>query len=184
MGEPEQASGQSWVMVALVLRPHGLKGVMRLKPMTRQAEELIDAPVEKFHVRQGRKISGPLTREEFWMGNKILYARFAEVPDRTAAEQFVNGELLIREEDLWEQPEETYYIHDLEGMDVVDHATGTVLGSVRTAQEGTAHDFLILDLEGVAGSDTLLPLIPLYVPEVNVTARKVRVNIPDGLLDL
>jgi 16S rRNA processing protein RimM len=173
-----------WVAVAVVMRPHGLRGTMRLKPLTRSAEELAEAPVRQFAVRsqQGRIIAR-LTAEELWVREGIVMANFEQVTDRTTAEQYTNMDLVIAESDLWELGEEEYYVNQLEGLEVRDAVTGQPLGIVRTAQEGAAHDYLVLRLDHVPGRDTLLPLIPQFVPRVSISEGRVEVVIPPGLVE-
>ncbi len=173
-----------WVAVAVVMRPHGLHGVMRLKPLTRSAEDLAEAPVTSFSLRAADgKIVRKLTSTERWVREGIVMATFEEIADRTAAEQYTNMELVIPEADLWPAEEDEYYVNQLEGLEVRDAETGRRLGIVRSAQEGAAHDYLLLRLDEKPDRDTLLPLIPQFVPRVLLAEGRVEVTIPPGLVE-
>jgi len=172
-----------WVAVAVFQRPHGLKGQVRLRPLTRDPEDLLAGPVRNFHVRQNGRIVADLTMVEGEVRQGLVYAFFEEIPDRTAAERFTNADLVIAEEDLWEPQDGGHYVFQLEGLEARDAATGERLGTVRTAREGAAHDFLVLDLLAAPGRDTLLPLIPDFVPRIDVKGGFVEVAIPEGLVD-
>lgn len=183
MTESGQDAGQAWVVVAQVMRPHGLRGTLRLKPLTRSAEELVDAPVESYHVRLGRRLLGPYRVDEMWVSGGTVHARFEGIDDRTAAEALTTGELVVPSDQLWPAPPDSFYIHDLEGLEVRDADSGARLGTVRTAREGTAHDYLVLDLEAAPGQEVLLPLLPQFVPDLDPARRVATVRIPEGLVD-
>jgi len=172
------------VVVAFILKPRGLKGEMRLKPLSREPDELLEHPDVPLHIRRGRDVRGPFTMTGGYEEKGILIATFEGIVDRNMAETFVGCELVVRESDLWDLPDDTFLVHQLEGMDVVDAETGEKIGVVTSASEGAAHDFLELDLLAAPGRKTLLPLIPDFVPEIEPNERRVRVRIPDGLLDL
>ncbi len=173
-----------WVVVAVIMRPHGLRGTMRWRPMTRSAADLVEAPVKVFSVRNGEgDIVAKLTAKELWEHQGLVMGTFEEIADRTAAEQLTNMEVVIREDELWPLGDEEYYINDLEGLDVVDAASGEVIGKVRTAREGSAHDYLLLRLNVLPDKDTMLPLVPQFVPRVLIAQGRVEVSIPRGLVD-
>jgi 16S rRNA processing protein RimM len=176
-------SPDDWVVVAVIMRPHGLKGVLRWNPMTRTAEDLIEAPIKSFSVRNSDGlIVAKLTAVELWESQGLVMGTFEEIADRTAAEKLTNMEIVIRQSELWPLGDEEYYINDLQGLDVVDASSGEVLGKVRTAQEGAAHDYLLLRLNALPGKDTMLPLVPQFVPRVSIAEGRVEVIIPPGLV--
>jgi 16S rRNA processing protein RimM len=178
----QPAQDDPWVVVAVVMRPHGLRGTFRLKTLMRDPEEFLDIPVKTFKVRRGRRIEGELTLAGAEVRNGVVHAWFDGIDDRSAAELFVNAELVIHEDDRWEAPEGSYYVDDLTGLEVRDAESGEVLGRVSTAIEGPAHDYLVLDITGAKARETYLPIDPAFLAEVNV-AGFVRVRIPEGLVD-
>jgi 16S rRNA processing protein RimM len=79
------------------------------------------------------------------------------------------AELAVRRESLPPLPEDSYYVADLIGMEVVD-STGAGAGSVRDVLPGPANDVLELD------SGQLLPLVDECVREVDLVARRIHLN--------
>jgi 16S rRNA processing protein RimM len=74
-------------------------------------------------------------------------------------------------------PERTYYRHDLVGCEVRDTADALV-GRV-TAVEGTIdRSYLVID------GDVMLPLVDGICLEVDMAARRIVVQPPEGLIDL
>ncbi len=173
----------SWVAVARVLRPHGLRGTFRLKPLTRDLDDLLEAPVRTFHVRRGSTIEGTLTVDSMKLAKDVILAKFQNIKDRSEAEKYINTDLVISEAERWDLPDGQYYIDHLEGIDVRDAKTGQVIGKVKTAREGAAHDYLVLELEAVPGKETLLPIHPEFVKRIDIGGKFAEVTIPEGLLD-
>ncbi|MCB2155689.1 ribosome maturation factor RimM [bacterium] len=172
-----------WVAVAVVLRPHGLDGTMRLKPLTGQDDDLLQVGIRQFRVRnKGRVMDEPLTLRDGTLRQGLLYVHFEGIHDRTAAEKFTNCDLVIPEDERWDLPAGEYYADDLVGLEVRDEA-GKPIGKVLRADNGSAHDYLILSLEGVKAKETMLPLLPDFVPLMNIADGFVEVRIPEGLLD-
>ncbi len=177
------ANADDWVTIAVILRPHGLRGVFRLKALTRTPEDLVEAPLEELRVRRNGRLAEELVLTEARvMENGIIQARFEGINDRTAAEKFTNCELVIPESERWELPDGEYYIDELSGLEARSSETGEKIGTVKTAREGAAHDYLVLKLDGVP-EETLLPIIPQFVSRVSVAEGFAEVTIPEGLTD-
>jgi 16S rRNA processing protein RimM len=179
-GEP---AGDDWVTVAVMLRPHGMHGMCRLKPLTRNPEDFLDAEPAKLKVRRNGRIEGELTFEEMELvDGGIIFARFAEIADRTAAERYVNCDLVIPESERWPLTE-GYYVDHLVGLELRD-TTGKRIGEVITGRDGAAHDYLAIRLDGaVWQGELLLPLIPQFVHKIDIEGKYAEVTIPEGLAD-
>jgi len=177
-------SGEDWVAVAVMLRPHGMHGICRVKTLTRTPDDFLDAPVETLRVRRNGKLEGELTIEEMeLMDSGIVHVRFAGINDRTAAEKLTNCDLVIPEGERWELPEGEYYADHLAGLELRD-ATGRTIGTVVGADEGAAHDYLVLRLDDAKNrGNVLLPMVPQFVHKVDVKGGYVQATIPEGLAD-
>ncbi len=100
------------------------------------------------------------------------------IGDREAAQALVGSEVLAERASLGDPGEGRHYWGDLEGM-AVETADGTALGRVSGLYVTGGVDVLVID--GEAG-ERLVPLAP-YVT-VDREAGRVRVDAPDGLLDV
>ena len=78
-------------------------------------------------------------------------------------------ELAVRRADLRQLDEDSFYVTDLVGLEVVDDA-GAIVGTVRNVYQGPANDALELD------SGVLLPLVEDCVREIDLTTRRVYLN--------
>jgi 16S rRNA processing protein RimM len=95
-------------------------------------------------------------------------------------EKYKGGDLKIYEEDLMELPENTYYIYQLVGCEVVTDE-GQVLGTLKEVLQPGANDVYVVKPQ--KGKDILLPAIPECVLDVDVKNKKVLVHLMPGLLD-
>lgn len=109
---------------------------------------------------------------------RVWAVRIEDASDRAAAERWVGAEVWALREDLGEAGEGRYFWADLEGLPVVTKA-GDEVGKVTGLVETGGVDVLVVD--GPRG-ERLVPLAP-YV-EVDMEARRIVVDPPDGLLDL
>jgi 16S rRNA processing protein RimM len=124
---------------------------------------------------------GPLTVERArWHSGRLLVG-FSSVSDRTAAEA-LRGTMLVvdsatsgstgDDDDFWD--------HDLIGL-VAETLDGTSLGPVTDVLHPPGPDLLSIE---VAGTDVLVPFVAAIVPVVDLAARRIVVDPPDGLLEL
>jgi 16S rRNA processing protein RimM len=104
-------------------------------------------------------------------GSDRFIVRFAECPDREAADRLREIELSA---EAMEEPG-TLWVHELVGA-VVRDGSGEPLGRVAAVEANPASDLLVLESGG---------LIPVhFVTGHDPAAGTVDVDIPEGLLDL
>jgi 16S rRNA processing protein RimM len=163
------------VLVGRVARPHGIRGQVIVNPET-------DFPQERFKPGQALLIGpadGPVEREieevRFHLGRPIL--TLAGIGTMDDAERIAGADVWLPQASLGALPERTYYRHDLIGCEVRDTADALV-GRV-TAVEGTLdRSYLVVD------GDVMLPLVDGICLEVDMAARRIVVQPPEGLIDL
>ncbi len=109
---------------------------------------------------------------------KLWAVKVEGIGDREAARALVGSEVLAERGALGDPGEGRHYWADLEGL-AVEAADGTALGRVSGLYVTGGVDVLVI--EGEAG-ERLIPLAP-YVT-VDREAGRVRVDAPDGLLDI
>lgn len=167
------------LVVGRILRPHGIRGDLICEVRT-------DEPAQRFVVGSvlvtDPTQAGPLTLEYVrWYQDRLLLT-FAEVADRNAAEELRGVFLCVDSYEL-ETPDdpEEFRDHDLIDLSVEDEA-GTKIGTITRVDHGPAHDMLVVSREGA--KPALIPFIHDMVPTVDIAAKRVVVNLPDGLLDL
>ena len=137
------------VALAAIAGAHGIGGEVRLKLFAQSADSL------KRHkqVRVGERL---LTLASL-KGDRTPIARFAEVPDRTAAEALRGQLLTVPRSALPPLEEGEYYHADLIGLPAVDRQ-GAAVGTVAAVENYGAGD--LLEIERADGKRALVPFKP------------------------
>lgn len=164
------------VTVGRVVKAHGLKGEVAV-------EVLSDVPgrFDPGVVLSGRGRSWTVAAARPHQGR--LLVTFEGVADRTDAEGLRGLVLTAPAADTSDS--ETYYVHELVGLEVVDaddRSLGTVADHVELPA-AAAYD--LLEVERADGSRWLLPAVDAYVEVASLDGRDVLrlVDPPEGLVD-
>jgi 16S rRNA processing protein RimM len=125
---------------------------------------------------------GPLTvGRTRWQGARLV-VRFRNVPDRAAAEALRGVRLFVDvPDDARPSDPDEYYDYQIIGLLVVTVA-GVELGEVTEVVHLPSQELLVI--RQPAGDEVLVPFVKAIVPEVDLGARRVLVDPPEGLLDL
>jgi len=147
---PKADSAAAPVTLAAVIGAHGVAGEVRLKVF---AEDL--GAYRSFN-------DGALTVTSLRAGSNGAIARFAEVKDRTAAENLRGTALTVPRSALPPLAEGEYYHADLLDLPVVT-AGGDPIGTVVAIDNFGAGD--VIEIERPTGKRFMVPMIPAAVPE-------------------
>ena len=177
MSSPHDSSTDT-VVVGRIGRPHGVRGEVTVEVRT-DDPDLRFVPGAVFATDPPSR--GPLTIAGVHWHSGTLLLRIDGVPDRTAAEELRNTELLVAVDDLPEIDDpDSFYDHQLVGL-TARHADGGVLGEV-TAVQHEAQDLLVIRRPD--GAEALVPFVSAIVPTVDIAGRFLVVDPPEGLLEL
>jgi len=100
----------------------------------------------------------------------------------SAAAALAGREIFGQEEDVAPRGDDEYLPEELAGCRV-ETRDGRVVGRVRTIWEAGGAPLLILD--PAAGKDEVyIPFNRAICPEIDVPAKRIVIDPPDGLLDL
>lgn len=163
------------VTVGRVGRPHGIHGEVTVEVRT-------DEPDERFAPGSAVLVDGVPRHiaAAHWHGNRLLL-RFDGVNDRTAAEELRNQMIEVeRAFDAETNDPDAYYDSALLGCTVCD-TTGHELGSVEEVVHLPGQDLLSVRLHD--NRSVLIPFVDAIVPGVDLSARTITIDPPDGLLD-
>ena len=166
------------VLVGRIVRSHGIRGQVVVAPETDFVEKRFHSgatlwcrtargdeqlKVATVRVQKGRPIVG--------------FEGCATIED---VERLVGVELRIPEEALQPLSDGSYYRHQLVGC-VVETVDGRHVGPVVRVDGGARGSLLVI--EGARG-EVLIPLAADVCVEIDTTGRHIRVNPPEGLLEL
>jgi 16S rRNA processing protein RimM len=165
--------------VGWVVKPHGTSGELVVAPRTDSPEQRF-APGAKLTVAPGAGSRRSLTVQRARRHQGRLLMRFAEVPDRDAADAVRGAGLLVDSEALPPTGDpEVFHDHDLEGL-AVRTVEGGRVGVVNGIRHGHGPELLAVD---TGSAEVLVPFVHQIVPVVDLVAGTVTVDPPAGLLD-
>lgn len=154
---------EGWLAIGSLRRPHGLKGDIFVQ-LTTDRIERVEPGSELFGA--GRMLTVESSRVA---GNGRIIARFAEIPDRTAAEKFSNVDLFAAP---IEDPD-AYWVHEMIGQRVVDQH-GVDRGACVAVLANPAAELLELSSGALVPSNFI----------VGIGDGVISVDVPDGLFEL
>jgi 16S rRNA processing protein RimM len=163
-------------IVAQVLRPHGRRGEVVLRPLTDNLDTLTGA----VRVYLGLEASQAVDVESIRLhkGNPLL--KLADINDMDGALTLKGQMVCLPREDLSPLEEGEYFLHDLVGLNVLDHL-GREIGHVDGIVETGGPP--LLTVPRLNGDGFMIPFASGTIHEVDLEKGTIRlVNLP-GLID-
>ncbi len=119
--------------------------------------------------------------EELWPHKGLLVLKFTGVDSISAAETLVGCELQVARSQRSELEAGWNYVSDLVGCAVLDH--GREIGRIEDVQFGAGEAPLLI-VRDAAARLVEIPFAQAYLESVDVVAKQVRMNLPEGLLEV
>jgi 16S rRNA processing protein RimM len=176
---PEPARSQNLVAIGEITKPHGLRGEVRVIPLT-------DDP-DRFH-RLAECVLWDASRNEreTWRvttarrhGEAVVLG-FEGCATADAAAALTGRLVALPREAALPAPEGRFYPWQLEGCLVVTEE-GREVGRVTGIDRAPAQDLWIV---ADGSHERLIPAVPEIVREVDLAGRRVVIRPPEGLLEL
>ena len=167
------------VVVARVARPRGLRGEL-------VADLLTDFP-GRFEDLAGVIAIAPdgsrrsLQIEEHWFQAKRIVFKFADYDSIDEAKELAGFQLAIPASDRIELPKDQFYEWELAGCRV-ETIQGEPIGVVREVMRTGGVEILVV--AGAAGKEFLIPMAKEICVDIDISKKLIRVDPPEGLLEL
>ena len=166
------------VVVGRVARPHGIRGQVIVNPETDFVEDRFRAGAV-FWTRSARGDEQlKVTSARVQNGRPVIGLEgFSSIED---VERLAGLDLRVPEEELLPLDAGMYYHHQLIGC-AVETVAGDRVGDVVRVDGGAAGSLLVVN--GGRG-EVLIPLATRICVEIDVETKRIRINPPEGLLDV
>jgi len=125
--------------------------------------------------------SRELEVEELWPHKGLLVLKFAGVDSISEAEALVGCELQVPRSQRSRLQAGWNYVSDLIGCAVLDH--GREIGRIEDVQFGAGEAPLLI-VRDAAKRPLEVPFAEAYLDSVDVERKQVRMNLPEGLLEV
>jgi 16S rRNA processing protein RimM len=153
------------IRAAMVRRPHGVRGEVRV--------EALGGDARRF--QRGLRLttedgSRTLTvRSARQLGDGDLLLGFAGIATPEAAAPLRGAYLCVPEEGARQLPPGEWFVWQLVGMRAVD-TEGREIGTVRDVESGAAHDVLVVD---APTGERRFPMVSAFVARVELQSRRI-----------
>ncbi len=174
MNHPPDYGHLTWI--GTILRPHGLKGELRVRPLTDTPDYYLQE--KEFLLESGEGLKRVEVLEiQFHQDNWLI--RLSGLETRDQAQALKGRRLLIADTRLRPLDEDEFFLHRLPGCRVYDQH-GEDFGIVVRGLETGAN--LVYEVE-YQGKEFLIPDAPGVVLELDLETRKLVIDPVPGLFD-
>lgn len=160
-----------------ITRSHGLKGNVVLMLDTDQPEmyERLDSIFVEIN---GLLVPFFIDRQSWSRGDsKIISFKNST---QALVEQLLGKNVFLPLSTLPPLSGKQFYYHEVKGFQVMD-ADGRSYGEITEINDQTAQHLFMLNREG---KDVIIPLIKDWIQEVDRDAKRITMNLPEGLLEV
>lgn len=173
-GSVGRSTEPSFLAIGQILKPHGVRGEMRVRPLTDLPERF--TWLETVYV--GEQAQRPYQVAGVRFHQDIVLLQLHDVPTREAAALLRGQVLLVPIDEAIPLAEDEYFLFELEGLAVYTDEDEH-LGEITAVLETGANTVLVVD--GDQG-ELLLPNIPDVVLDIDFENGRMRVHLLPGLL--
>jgi 16S rRNA processing protein RimM len=175
----EPRSTPRYLIIGEVLRPHGVRGELRIRILTDYPERIVKGKTLFLGTDPDRDDARPYQVDGMRANRDYGLLKLNGIEDRDAADLLRELLVMVPLEDAVPLDEGEVYLFELIGMEVRTDA-GALLGELVDVLETGANDVYVVDSPQYG--EVLLPVTPECVLEVDADAGVITVHIWDGLL--
>lgn len=172
-------NGPEWVTVAVIVAAHGVRGEVRVKPLTDFPDRLCSTKILYAERPDVGSVSTYSVESARSHGKGMYVLKLSGVDDRDAAEALRSTELKVSRADVVPLPEGSYYVFELIGFRV-ETSAGEWVGELVDVLTTGAND--VYQVRGDGGKEVLVPAIRDVVKQIDTKGKVIVIDPPAGLL--
>jgi 16S rRNA processing protein RimM len=169
-----------FITLARVVKTQGRHGEVAAE-IHSDAPERFVAGMKLFALPKLQDSRRDLEVEDLWPHKGLLVLKFRGVDSMSDAELLVGSELQVPSTERAKLEAGWNYVSDLIGCTVLDG--NQEIGRIEDVQFGAGEAPLLLVANG-AGKKFEVPFAEAYLEAVDVAQRQVRMNLPEGILEI
>ena len=158
------------VVLGQVVAPHGVRGDLRIMPLTSNIQLFSD--MDYLLLPDGRRLHIVKARPH----KNIMLVTVKEVASIEDAEALRGQKVSVYREDMPELPEGRYYVGDLIGLPVLDEE-GKRIGTFKDVLPTGSKDVYVI--QPPEGRDILVANIPENIREIDLKNGRIIVRLPE-----
>jgi 16S rRNA processing protein RimM len=166
----------TWVPLAEIARPHGVKGELRLRLFNKTSDTLLGQ--EEVLVRMADGEEHEVSVERARRADDAILMKLFSVDDRNRAEELRGALVCVRRRDFEDAEPGEFYAIDVVGADV--KLAGERIGTVAEIVTYPSVEVLLVHADDGKG-DWEVPLTEMYIARVDVEGRLVELVSLDDI---
>lgn len=172
-------SDPRFLLLGEILRPHGVKGELRVRILTDYPERI--ARLARVHIAESPDSDDPdiYAVQHMRMHQEYGLLKLKGIDDRNQADLLRSLYIMVPLEDAVPLEDGEFYLFQLIGLQVRTQE-GEILGKLTEVLETGANDVYVVD--SLNYGELLIPVTHETILETNIPAGFVLVKLPDGLL--
>jgi 16S rRNA processing protein RimM len=174
----DRDESEELITVARVVKTRGLRGEVVADLLTDFPERF--AGLESLIAIRANGNRESLRIAEHWFQGKRLVLKFFGYDSIEAAQELIGHELAVPEAERVPLPENQFYTWELTGCRV-ETIAGVDLGTVRDVTVTGSVEILMIDGHQ---RELLIPMVEDICVEIDVARKLIRVDPPEGLLEM
>ncbi len=178
-GKTENNSREDDVVIARIVKARGIRGEVTCVLETDFPNRFSSLEQVTVWMPDDARLS--LKVEDHWFHNQRVILKFEGYDTMTAAQGLTGGRLVIADADVEPLGEGQFFERKVIGSKVVT-SDGRTLGIVTRVMRTGGTDLLVLEDDD--GREQLIPFADEICTDVDVAAKRITIDPPDGLLDL
>ena len=169
-----------FLILGEILRPHGIRGELRLKVQTDYPERMINE-LESVYIGKDPEEDDAqeYTIQSARFHQDYILLQLNEIQDRNTAELLRGLFVMVELENAVPLEEDEFYLFELIGL-TVKSTKGEELGTIQDVMETGANDVYIV--KGRKYGELLIPVHDETLVDVDVESGIVTINLPYGIL--
>ena len=176
----DPVEAKKYLLVGEIIKPHGIRGEVGVRSQAGRPDVRL-SPQSELYLGPDENSLQPVVVSAARPFKQGYLLRFDSVGDRDAAEKLRGWRLYIPEDQALKPERGQYFQHQLIGLTLEDDS-GNELGRVAAVLELPVYELLEVSREGK--KNYYVPLVEEFVREVDLEAGRLRVSLPEGLMDL
>ncbi len=168
---------ETWVPLAEVARPHGVRGELRLKLFNKDSDVLLHQ--EEVLVRLKDGVEQEVSIDRARRADQAILMKLHSVDSRDRADELRGALVCVRRADFPAPEDGEFYACDVLGAQVVHQ--GAPLGTVRDLKSYPTVDVLVVRAED-GGKDYEVPLVDAIVETMDLPGETITLKTLEGVL--
>jgi 16S rRNA processing protein RimM len=173
-------SDDAWVPLAEVMRPHGVRGEVRLRTFNRESDVLLD--MDEVLVRFPEGDEQEVSIDSARRANDAILLKLHSVDDRDGADDLRGAMICVRRGSLPPLEEGEFYACDIEGARVVVREGGEPreIGRVVELRAYPSVDVLVVEARD-GGPPWEVPVVAAFVERVDAAGGIITLATVEGI---